>query len=54
MPIDNRNVTTSENSRPSCRLTLNSRSRNLAAGSRAPVTTSPLPMIMSAQMVIRA
>ena len=53
-PIERRKVTTSEKSRPSCRLILNNRSRNRAAGSSAPVTTSPLPMIISAQIVISA
>ena len=53
-PIDSRKVTTSENNRPSWRLTLNSRSRNRAAGSSAPVTTSPRPMIIKAQIVISA
>ena len=53
-PIDSRKVITSENSSPSWRLILNNRSRNRAAGSSAPVTTSPRPMIISAQIVISA
>ena len=52
--LESRNAISSENSRPICKLNLNTRSRNRAAGSSAPVTTRPRPMIISAQMVIKA
>ena len=53
-PIDSAKAINNENSRPSCRLILNIRPRKRAAGSSAPVTTSPLPITISAQMVINA
>ena len=52
--IDSAIAATSETSRPICRFHLNSRSSRCAAGSSAPVTTSPRPMIIRAQIVISA
>ena len=54
MNIENENAIRSETSNPSCRFILNILSRKRAAGSSAPVTTNPLPITISAQIVISA
>ena len=52
--IDRKKASSSAVSRPSWALARNTLSSSRAKGSSAPVTTSPRPMIISAQIVISA